>query len=44
MIDPDLTSHKFALFVPEDDDFYDEEKLSAIFSEFGADEIKKAEF
>ncbi len=44
VIDPDLTSHKFALFVPENDRGYDVAKIEEIFKEFGADEVKKAEF
>lgn len=41
VIDPDLTSHKFALFVPSDDIGYDEGKLDQIFKEMGATETKK---
>lgn len=44
-IDPALTSHKFAIFVPENDTGYDETKLASVFKEMGAVETKKvAEF
>lgn len=43
VIDPDLTSHKFALFVPENDTFYDEQKLEKIFKDHGATATRKAE-
>ncbi|NQY99977.1 MAG: DUF3341 domain-containing protein [Bdellovibrionales bacterium] len=43
-IDPDLTCHKFAIFVPEDDPNYDADKLESLFKEHGAIEVKKAEF
>ncbi len=41
VIDPDLTSHKFALFIPENDVVYDEQKLSQAMRDLGAVEIKK---
>ncbi|MBX3022429.1 MAG: DUF3341 domain-containing protein [Bdellovibrionales bacterium] len=44
VIDPDLTSHKFGLFVPEDDTGYDAAKLEQLFRQLGAVEVKKAEF
>lgn len=44
VIDPALTSHKFALFVPEDDVGYDRSKVEALLKELGADEVKIAEF
>lgn len=44
IIDPDLTCHKFALFVPEDSKSYDEAKLEELFKQLGAQEVKKAEF
>ena len=44
IIHPDLTSHKFALFVPEDSKDYDEQKLQQLFSSLGAEEVKTAEF
>lgn len=44
IIHPDLTSHKFAIFVPNDDSGYDERKLEDMFRGLGASEIKKAEY
>ena len=44
VIDPDLTSHKFAIFIPSDDTGYDEKKIEDMFKSLGASEIKKAEF
>lgn len=44
VIDPDLTCHKFALFIPTDDVGYNEQKVSEMFKTLGAAEIKKAEF
>lgn len=41
VIDPDLTSHKFAIFVPVNDSGYDEMKLEQMFREMGAVETKK---
>ena len=43
-IDNDLTCHKFAIFVPEDDPGYDKAKLEEIFKKHGATEGKQAEF
>jgi hypothetical protein len=44
-IDPDLTSHKFAIFVPQNDAGYDEAKIERLFRDMGAVDIKKvAEF
>ncbi|MGZ3797723.1 MAG: DUF3341 domain-containing protein [Pseudobdellovibrionaceae bacterium] len=40
-IDPDLTSHKFAIFIPENDTGYDESKIERLFKEWGAVEVKK---
>jgi len=40
-IDPDLTSHKFAIFVPQNDVGYDEVKIERLFKEWGAAEVKK---
>jgi hypothetical protein len=40
-IDPDLTSHKFAIFVPQNDTGYDEAKLERMFREWGAVDVKK---
>lgn len=44
VIDPALTSHKFALFVPEDDDGYDPAKIEQLFKDWGASEVKRTEF
>lgn len=41
MIDPDLSSHKFAIYVPSDDHGYDANKLEQMFKELGAVEVKK---
>ncbi|MBK9322734.1 MAG: DUF3341 domain-containing protein [Bdellovibrionaceae bacterium] len=41
VIDPDLTSHKFAIFVPQNDVGYDEVKIERLFKEWGAVEVKK---
>ncbi len=44
-IDPDLTSHKFAIFVPENDTAYDPSRLEKLFREAGATDVRKvAEF
>ena len=40
-IDPDLTSHKFAIFIPQNDTGYDEAKIERFFKEMGAVEVKK---
>jgi len=44
IIDKDLTSHKFAIFIPSDDVGYNEKKIEDMFRSLGAAEIKKAEF
>lgn len=44
VIDPDLTSHKFALFVPQSDKGYDADKIQALFKEWGAEQVKVTEF
>lgn len=44
VIDPDLTSHKFAIFVPFNDNGYDEARIEKMFKELGATEVKKTEF
>lgn len=45
VIDPDLTCHKFAIFVPENETGYDPAKLEKMYKELGAVEVKKvAEF
>ncbi len=43
-IDPDLSSHKFAIFIPHNDTGYDEAKIERMFKELGASEVKKTEF
>ena len=44
IIDPDITSHKFALFIPFDEKSYDEQKIKDLFNSLGADEVKATEF
>lgn len=44
IIHPDLTCHKFAIFVPSNAKNYDEGKVTDLFKSLGATEIKKAEF
>lgn len=44
VIDPGLTCSKFALFIPEDDQNYDESKVSSFMKSLGATEVRKAEF
>jgi hypothetical protein len=44
IIDKDLTCHKFAIFIPQDDVGYNEAKIQDMFKSLGAAEIKKAEF
>ena len=44
IIDPDLTCHKFALFVPEDSIGFNKEKLEELFKSHGAGEVRSAEF
>jgi hypothetical protein len=44
IIDKDLTCHKFAIFIPENDTGYDERKVTSFYESLGAVEIKKAEF
>ena len=41
IIDPDLTSHKFALWVPDNEVGYSVEKVEAFLKELGAEEIKR---
>lgn len=41
IIDPDLTSHKFALWVPETEDGYDVDKVESFLKELGAKEVKR---
>jgi hypothetical protein len=44
VIDADLSSHKFALFVPDSSKGYDAAKLESLFRELGAVDVKKAEY
>lgn len=45
VIDPDITSHKFALFVPENDSGYNETQTQEFMKSIGATEVRKvAEF
>lgn len=44
IIDPALSSHKFAIFVPTDSTGYNAANLEKIFRDHGADEVKQAEF
>lgn len=42
-IDPDLSCHKFAVFIPSDDSGYDEKKVEAFLKGLGAAEVKKTQ-
>lgn len=44
ILDPDLSSHKFAIFIPEDEVKGRDNELSELFNKFGAIEIKQSEF
>ena len=44
LIDRDLTSHKFAIFVPEDDVSYEENRVTQLLKSVGAAEVKRTEF
>ncbi|HMN69040.1 MAG TPA: DUF3341 domain-containing protein [Bdellovibrionales bacterium] len=44
VIDPALTSHKFALFVPENDTGFNAAQVEQLFRELGAVEVKRTEF
>lgn len=41
VIDPDLTCHKFAIFIPENDLGYNSERIEKMFKDLGAVEVKK---
>jgi len=41
VIDPDLTCHKFAIFIPENDVGYSAERVEKLLKELGASEVKK---
>ena len=43
VIDPDLTSHKFAIFVPQDEVGFDAQKLESFYKSLGAESVKKVE-
>ena len=44
VIDPALSSHKFGLFVPEDDTGYNQGQVEQLMRDMGAVEVKRAEF
>lgn len=44
VIDPALTSHRFAIFIPQDDVGYNESKIEEMFRSLGALEVKRTEF
>ncbi len=44
IIDHDLTSHRFALFLTEDDSMFDPQKVEGYFKELGAKDVKHSEF
>lgn len=44
VIDPDLTSHKFALFVPKSAKGFDQQRLTDLFKQMGASEVKETRF
>ena len=41
VIDKDLTCHKFAIFIPENDVGYNHERVEKLLKDLGADEVKK---
>lgn len=41
IIDPDLTSHRFALWVPEDEEGYSVAKVESFLKEIGAEEVRQ---
>ncbi|MES2962295.1 MAG: DUF3341 domain-containing protein [Bdellovibrionota bacterium] len=41
IIDPDLTSHKFAIFIPENDVNYDAARAEQLLRSLGAKEVKR---
>ncbi|HVK61614.1 MAG TPA: DUF3341 domain-containing protein [Bdellovibrionales bacterium] len=41
VIDPDLTSHKFAIFIPENDVNYDAARAEQLLRSLGATEVKR---
>lgn len=44
VIDPALTSHKFGIFIPEDDTGYNQASAEQLLHSLGAVEVKRAEF
>ena len=44
VIDPDLSSHKFALFIGSDEPGFDAGRIEAMFKQLGAVEVKRTEF
>jgi hypothetical protein len=44
IIDPDLSSHKFGLFIPEGENGYDAARLEKFLRDLGANEIRHTEF
>jgi len=44
VIDPGLSSHKFALFIPENDTNFSAAKVEQLLRELGAVEVKRTEF
>ncbi len=44
VIDPALTSHKFALFIPEDDTGFQSASVEKMLKDLGASEVKRTEF
>lgn len=44
VIDPALTSHKFGLFIPEDDTGFNQAQAEKLLKDLGAVEVKRAEF
>lgn len=44
VIDPDLSSHKFAIFIPHNDVNYDEARIEKMFKDMGATEVKRTEY
>lgn len=41
VIDKDLTCHKFAIFIPENDVDYNQERIEKLLKDLGASEVKK---
>lgn len=44
IIDPDLTSHRFALWVPETESGYNAERVRKVMEDLGAKEIRQTEY